>query len=289
MSGKVLSMNETGKSIQQLRKEAGYTQKSLATALHITTQAISKWERGLSLPDVALLPKLALLLDVDMSFLVTKSIIQDEWVGYLDIPDCSFEQIVYDKPLVYFLLMHYLLSGIQNIHVLTSGNNQQYLQKEQFKRLGFQFIFERPQNKNALIFNQPWFLFGSDLTRQIQGAMIYGKSTMLIPENQRPVAFCCRKDDLDCYVHDHDLFLERCTQRTLGRGMICFDMSDIDKVLDVAAFVRTYQKNSGLLIGSLEEIALKKRFLSVDEVIKIAENLPYKETLKNLTGKPAVV
>ena len=275
-------MNETGKIIQQLRKESGYTQKSLATALHVTTQAISKWERGFSLPDVALLPKLALLLDVDMSFLVTKSIIQDEWVGFLDIFDCDFKQVIYDKPLVYFLLMHYLLTGIKNIHVLSNENNQRYLQKGPFQKFGFQFVFERPQNKNALIFNQPWFLFGSDLTRQIQGAMIYGKSMMLIPENQKPMAFCCHKDDLDCYIHDNELFLKRCTRKTLGRGMICFDMSDVDEVLDAAAFVRTYQKNSGLLIGSLEEIALNKGVFTMDEVIKIADDLPYGEILRKL-------
>ena len=63
-------MNETGKIIQELRINAGFTQKTLAEALHITDKAISKWERGLCLPDITLLPKLSLLLDVDMDVLI---------------------------------------------------------------------------------------------------------------------------------------------------------------------------------------------------------------------------
>ena len=63
-------MNETGKIIQELRIKAGFTQITLAEALHITDKAVSKWERGLCLPDVTLLPKLSLLLDVDMDVLI---------------------------------------------------------------------------------------------------------------------------------------------------------------------------------------------------------------------------
>ena len=65
-------MNETGKIIRELRINAGFTQKTLAEALHITDKAVSKWERGLCLPDVTLLPQLSLLLDVDMDVLIAK-------------------------------------------------------------------------------------------------------------------------------------------------------------------------------------------------------------------------
>ena len=36
-----------GKIIAKLCREAGYTQKTLADALHITDKAVSKWERGI--------------------------------------------------------------------------------------------------------------------------------------------------------------------------------------------------------------------------------------------------
>lgn len=39
---------KTGGLIAQRRKEKELTQKDLAETLHISTQAVSKWERGLS-------------------------------------------------------------------------------------------------------------------------------------------------------------------------------------------------------------------------------------------------
>lgn len=54
-------MNELtlSKNISVLRKAAGLTQEALAGKLGITFQAISKWENGLSCPDVQLLPDIA--------------------------------------------------------------------------------------------------------------------------------------------------------------------------------------------------------------------------------------
>ena len=65
-------MNEQkiGAFIQQLRKEKNMTQKELAGELNITDKAISKWERGLSCPDISLIIPLAKLLDVSTSELL---------------------------------------------------------------------------------------------------------------------------------------------------------------------------------------------------------------------------
>ena len=48
-----------GQFIQTLRKEQGLTQAQLAQRLFVSDKAVSKWERGLSLPDVSLLMPLA--------------------------------------------------------------------------------------------------------------------------------------------------------------------------------------------------------------------------------------
>ena len=50
---------KTGLLIKELRKGKGMTQKELAEMLHITDRAVSKWERGLCAPDIALLEPLA--------------------------------------------------------------------------------------------------------------------------------------------------------------------------------------------------------------------------------------
>ncbi len=48
-------MNESiGTIIMRLRKEHGMTQDQLASALGITFQAVSKWENGISSPDISI-------------------------------------------------------------------------------------------------------------------------------------------------------------------------------------------------------------------------------------------
>ena len=51
--------NQIGRNIHALRKGQGLTQEELAGLVNVSFQAVSKWENGNSLPDVAVLPKLA--------------------------------------------------------------------------------------------------------------------------------------------------------------------------------------------------------------------------------------
>lgn len=44
MGEKDVAVSDTGKHIQELRIKAGYTQRTLADALHVTDKAISKWK-----------------------------------------------------------------------------------------------------------------------------------------------------------------------------------------------------------------------------------------------------
>lgn len=55
-----------GNFIIELRKENNMTQKELADKLHLTDKAISKWERGLSFPDIAILKPLSEILKVSV-------------------------------------------------------------------------------------------------------------------------------------------------------------------------------------------------------------------------------
>ena len=50
---------ELGKKIKQLRFKAGLTQEQLAERLGIGPQSVSKWETGVSMPDITALPLLA--------------------------------------------------------------------------------------------------------------------------------------------------------------------------------------------------------------------------------------
>ena len=59
------------KNITDLRRAAGMTQLELAEHLNYSDKAVSKWERGESLPDVAVLKQIADLFRVTMDYLVT--------------------------------------------------------------------------------------------------------------------------------------------------------------------------------------------------------------------------
>ena len=54
------------KNINRYRKERRLTQEGLAHKLGVTFQAVSKWETGQTMPDIALLPELSRLLDVSI-------------------------------------------------------------------------------------------------------------------------------------------------------------------------------------------------------------------------------
>ena len=57
---------EMGKEIRRLRNERGLTQEALATSLHVSPQTVSKWEQGKTLPDVQLLPEIAVFFGVTL-------------------------------------------------------------------------------------------------------------------------------------------------------------------------------------------------------------------------------
>ena len=54
-----LNVEQIGRYIQERRKEIGMTQNALGERLNVTPQSVSNWERGETLPDIALLPDLA--------------------------------------------------------------------------------------------------------------------------------------------------------------------------------------------------------------------------------------
>jgi transcriptional regulator with XRE-family HTH domain len=53
-----------GPFISELRKAHNLTQRELADQLGVTDKAVSKWERGLSYPDISLLSRLAQIFGV---------------------------------------------------------------------------------------------------------------------------------------------------------------------------------------------------------------------------------
>ena len=61
-----MEKEKMGAFIARIRKEKKMTQKDLAELLHITDKAVSKWERGMSYPDISLLEPLSQMLGVSI-------------------------------------------------------------------------------------------------------------------------------------------------------------------------------------------------------------------------------
>ena len=75
-----------GDQILTFRKAKGMTQEELAVKLHIVRQTVSKWEKGLSVPDAQMLIQLAKCLDVTVAQL-------------LDVPPQTSDQLDLAKEL----------------------------------------------------------------------------------------------------------------------------------------------------------------------------------------------
>jgi len=56
--------------IHDKRKETGLTQEQVASYLGVSTPAVNKWEKGVTYPDVSLLPPLARILKTDLNTLL---------------------------------------------------------------------------------------------------------------------------------------------------------------------------------------------------------------------------
>ena len=64
-------------NLKTMRKAKGYTQEELAIKLNVVRQTVSKWEKGLSVPDADVLCKIADVLDTDVSTLLGEEIVEE--------------------------------------------------------------------------------------------------------------------------------------------------------------------------------------------------------------------
>ena len=70
--GDAMDISSIGDFIKSQRKAKGITQQTMADQLGVSPQAVSKWERGENLPDIALLPDLAKLLNTTVEGVLSK-------------------------------------------------------------------------------------------------------------------------------------------------------------------------------------------------------------------------
>lgn len=180
-----MGLEDTGKSIAHLRKKAGLTQRELADYLGISDKAVSKWERGITFPDISCLEQLSTLLDTDTdSLLAGAPAHKEEWTGVLLLDDNSgseapkIDTIIYDKPMICYLLSYFMLAGIRNIYVICSVSEKNFIVREfeNGESLGISLVCITDKNfssrnKNIMLVSGKRLLFGRGLTRCFKLAM----------------------------------------------------------------------------------------------------------------------
>ena len=82
-----MDIKKVGFQIAELRKLKGLTQSELGERLCISFQAVSKWERGETLPDTAILPDLANILETTVDFILMGGEKMIEYRGKIKISD----------------------------------------------------------------------------------------------------------------------------------------------------------------------------------------------------------
>lgn len=94
-------MQTIGEKISELRKGKKMTQEQLAEIMHVSSQAVSKWENDLSIPDLPILVQLADYFQVSLDEIVRPQ--KEQPVRYVDQ--------VTKKPMEQMTLHIYVLSS----------------------------------------------------------------------------------------------------------------------------------------------------------------------------------
>ncbi|MBR6737652.1 MAG: helix-turn-helix transcriptional regulator [Clostridia bacterium] len=120
--------------ISELRKKAGLTQSELGEKLNVTPQAVSKWENGLSEPDVETFKKMSKLFNVSLDYLLNGkeeiSLNQDDILTF-----DKDELIVVNEPTLHKIISGYCVKCKEPVapgeyEVVSNGLTQEIYCKE---------------------------------------------------------------------------------------------------------------------------------------------------------------
>ncbi len=190
--------SKVGAAIKTLRLLQGFTQHDLAGSLCVSDQAVSKWERGLSVPDISIIMKLSDLLNVDVDNLLEGNItfLEKTWQGLLILEENAevfAGSEAYGKPLVYFYLSYFMLAGIGDIFVSCPERDRKWIEGRlgDGSCYGIRLTFLEPGRRvppkaeNTMVVYRNPFVYGPHLTRYFQRAMsrLHGISVLTAENN----------------------------------------------------------------------------------------------------------
>lgn len=164
MINKVNELQQIGSRLSICRQNKNMTQEKLANKLGITPQALSKWERGISLPDTAMLPDIARMLEISTDYLLG--------INQENIAEKNYSEIqnIIGENLRNSLEPLELVFGKELVPLFT---DKQYV--EEIKNLRFQLSYEG--------FLLPVFRIRDELKLDEQEFMILSYQNILYSEN----------------------------------------------------------------------------------------------------------
>lgn len=134
------------KNIQELRIASSLTQAELASRLNYSDKAVSKWERGESVPDVQVLKMIAELFEVTVDYLLT-----DDHADSTDLPKIS-KKIIRRNRMVITLLATSVVWLIATIAFVIFG-----LALDSFSKTWLAYVVAVPVSCIVLlVFNSIW-------------------------------------------------------------------------------------------------------------------------------------
>ncbi len=127
-----------GENIKRLRKEREMTQEAFANVLGVSFQAVSKWERGETYPDITMLPSIASFFNVSIDDLLgVDEVKREEKINeYLNLYDkmrfkdkpflfTKFQEAIKEFPGDYRLLIRYLELYMDTV-IIEKDDNAEY-------------------------------------------------------------------------------------------------------------------------------------------------------------------
>ena len=73
---------------------------------------------------------------------------------------------------------------------------------------------------------------------------------------------------------------ERLADEFMGRGYAWLDTGTHANLLEASSFIEVIERRQGLKVACIEEIALQKGFISMDQIIKLSQSFPESEYKK---------
>ena len=289
-----MNAKKIGKSIAFLRKRYGMTQSDLADRLSVTDKAVSRWERGLGVPDISLLVKLSIILDTDIESILEGNLthLDLRWKGILNMnyaDGIHANTSIFGKCSVYLQMSLLMLAGIKDIYIRGIKRDVEFAQ-ECFgtgEKLGLiieyqitdnvsldealqsHFFCVVNQDNGIMLINGLDFLYGKDVTKYFRRIMYDSKSPVRLADFQHKLTsiyfFPAKEENVE-EITKEDIS-KQIKYQILERGVITFPIKNQNDILNASTMFKIIEEYQEEKIADLKEIAIRRGLIDGGEIL----------------------